>query len=107
MDNYPEGIVESYRSGKILDIEDQLARDIQRADQYIKDQVKEGMSELEAEDRAVELILAPSDGPEFSDNPPQRVQEPLRSEIIDRVEALEEGFRRQEKNKVVNLRPKS
>ena len=33
-----------------------------RAVEYIKDRVKEGMSELEAEDRAVELILAPSDG---------------------------------------------
>jgi hypothetical protein len=32
---------------------------------------------------------------------------PLPREIIDRIEALEEGFARQEQNKVVKLRPKS
>jgi hypothetical protein len=39
----------------------------------MKDRVKEGMSELEAEDRAVELILAPRDGQVDSENPPKPV----------------------------------
>ena len=71
MDNEPERVLELYHNGRMLDLESQLASDLQQADQYIKDRVKEGMSELEAEDWAVELILAPKDGPEFSDNPPE------------------------------------
>jgi len=106
MDNEPERMLELYQSGKILEIEDQLARDIQQADRYIKERVKQGMSELEAEDRAVELILAPSGGPEQSDNPPKPIPAQLKEQIIDRVEALEEGFRRQEANKVVPLHRK-
>jgi len=52
--------------------------------------VKEGASELEAEDRAVELILAPSEGPAYSENPPKPIPPELRQQISDRLEALEE-----------------
>ena len=107
MDNEPERILELYHNGRMLDLEDQVSRDLQQADQYIKEAVKKGMSEPQAEDRAVELLLAPADGPEFNDNPPRPVPQPTRQEIIDRLEALEEGFDRQGTAKVINLRPRS
>ena len=71
MEHEPQRMLELYQSGQIMEIEHQLAEDMQRAVQYMKERVREGMSELEAEDRAVELILAPSDSEEFHDHPPQ------------------------------------
>jgi hypothetical protein len=108
MDNEPEWVLALYRNHKMLDLEHALARDIQQADQYMKDRVKEGMSELEAEDRAVELIPAPKDGPADSENPPKPFPPKLRQEVIDRIEALEEVFAQEVRgNKVVNLPPKN
>ena len=73
--------------------------------------MKQGLSQPEAEDRAVELILAPADGREFSDNPPNPVPNELRDQIEERLELIEDALNkaldRMEKNKVVRLRPKS
>jgi hypothetical protein len=107
MENEPEMVLELYRNHKMMDLEDLLAKDTRAADEYIKSLVSQGMSELAAEDRAVELILAPRDGPADSENPPKPVPPDLQEKIIDRLDALEEALARSEGKKVVNLPPRS
>jgi hypothetical protein len=107
MYNEPEWVMEVYRNHKMMDLEDQLARDCQQAEEYMKSLEEQGMSPLEAEDRAVELILAPRGGPADSENPPTPVPDDLQEKIIDRIEALEEVFRKSQGKKVVNLPPRS
>jgi hypothetical protein len=94
MYNEPERVLELYRNRKMLDLEDQLARDIQQADEYIKSLVAQGMRPLEAEERAMELVVAPRGGPADSENPLTSVPEDLQEKIIDRIEALEEVFQK-------------
>jgi hypothetical protein len=95
MNNQPEWVLELYRNHKMAELEDALSRDLERADQYIHSLVAQGIPELQAEDRAVELLLAPADGPEFSDNPPTPVPPELQEEISDRLEEFEDESNRQ------------
>jgi hypothetical protein len=107
MDNEPEWVLELYRNHKMVDLEYALASDMKQAVEYMESLVKQGMSELEAEERAVEFILAPKDGPADSENPPKQFPPELRQKVIDRIEAIEEVYARSEGKKVVNLPPKS
>src|SRR5262245_36129581 len=110
MEYEPERVLELYQNGRMLDLEDQLARDLHQADQYIKSLVAQGASRLEAEDRAVELILAPQNpqDPQYPDpEKPPLIPPSLRREISDKLEAVEEGISRAWPAKVSPLRPKS
>jgi hypothetical protein len=55
--------------------------------------VKEGMSDLEARDKALEVVI-PKDGPEFSDNPPDPLPLKDQEEIWRKLDLREQAKER-------------
>ena len=57
---------------------------------------KKGQSEEEAFQNASDLILAPSDGPALSDNPPEPLPVEEQKAVYKRLEAIERAQRKRE-----------
>jgi len=94
-ENQPQLVRDLHASNKL---EPHLDRKYQQALALVDKLKKQGQSEEEAFQNASDLILAPSDGPEFSENPPKPLsyedQEKVRKKLDLRAEARESGHLR-------------
>jgi hypothetical protein len=92
-ENQPQLVRDLHSSNKL---EEHLDDKYQQALELVSKLKKQGQSEEEAFQNASDLILAPSDGPAFSDNPPKPLPENERRQIYRRLEAIELAERKRE-----------
>jgi hypothetical protein len=88
-DNQPEYVKEFLDQNRIKDLDQELILAVEPGWRLHDRLVKDGRSDLEARERALELVI-PSNGPEFSDNPPEPLSLEDREEVLRRLELREE-----------------
>jgi hypothetical protein len=95
-ENQPQLVKDLHSSNKL---EPHLDRKYQQALELTDKLKKQGYSEEEAFQNASDLILAPSDGPAFSDNPPEPLPLKEQQAVYKRLEAIELAERKREERK--------
>jgi len=75
------------------ELENLLDRKLQSALSTVERLKKDGLSEHQAFEAATQSVLAPSDGPAFSDNPPEPLDYEEQRKVYARLEARELGNR--------------
>jgi hypothetical protein len=89
-DNEPELVREFLHRKKFGDLDQELMLHAKTGwELYYRLTEKHGLSHLEAYAQALECVV-PSNGPEFSDNPPEPVSLEDQDEVIRRLERREE-----------------
>jgi hypothetical protein len=98
-ENQPDLVREYLDSNNLAELEKLLDRKVQSALSLVLRLKKDGLSEDEAFQAAAEAILAPSDGPAFSDNPPDPLPYEDQRKVYARLEARELGNRKAEERR--------
>jgi hypothetical protein len=94
-DNQPEYVKEFLDQDRIADLDQVLMLAAKPGWDLYHKLVKQGRSDLEARDLALELVI-PSNGPEFSENPPEPLPLEEQKAVYKRLEAIEEREERAE-----------
>jgi hypothetical protein len=91
-ENQPQLVRDLHRSNKLEPhLEAKYQRALELTDKFKKEW---GMSEDKAFEAATSLILAPSDGPAFSDNAPEPLPLKEQEAVYKKLEAIDQAQRR-------------
>jgi hypothetical protein len=89
-DNQPEYVKEFLDQDRIGELDQILINQLASALRFIDILMKSGRSRYEAEDIAIEVLLAPADGRAFSDNPPEPLSLDDQEKIYRKLERRQE-----------------
>ena len=89
-DNEPEYVKEFLDSNRIGELDQILINQLASALRFIDIVMKSGRSRYEAEDIAIEVLLAPADGRAFSDNPPEPLSLDDQEKVYRKLERRQE-----------------